>query len=378
MTTQDRLNLIKQVGEEIIQEDELTQLLESGETLYTYDGFEPSGQIHIAQGILRAINVNKMTKAGIRFRMWVADWHALANNKLGGDLEKIKITGKYFIEVWKASGMDLTNVEFKWASEMVKNSDYWKLVLNIGKSNALKRFVRTAEMMGRQESLEGLTGAHIIYSCMQVADIFMLGAKITQLGMDQRKVNMLAREIGPLLGYWKPVVVSHHMLMGLQNVKSDTTSKTIKQSNNETMKNDAITRTIERKMSKSLPDSAIFMTDTPEDVKRKINKAYCPEGVIEENPILEYYKYILFESLDRLQLQNIVVDRPQKFGGPVILNNYENLERLFKEKQIHPMDIKVKAVELLNQLLQPVRRHFEENSEAKKLLEQVRSYQITR
>ena len=50
---------------------------------------------------------------------------------------------------------------------------------------------------------------------MQVADIFMLGAKITQLGMDQRKVNMLAREVGPMLGYWKPVVVSHHMLMGL-------------------------------------------------------------------------------------------------------------------------------------------------------------------
>jgi tyrosyl-tRNA synthetase len=217
---EERLNLIKQVGEEIVQEDELIKLLESNEPLYAYDGFEPSGQIHIAQGIVRAINVNKITKADIRFRMWVADWHAMANNKLGGDLEKIKTTGKYFIEVWKASGMDLSKVEFLWASDMVKKSDYWKLVLQVGKSNALRRFIRTAEMMGRQESLDALTGAHIIYSCMQVADIFMLGAKITQLGMDQRKVNMLAREIGPQLGYWKPVVVSHHMLMGLQNVKS--------------------------------------------------------------------------------------------------------------------------------------------------------------
>ncbi|OGK10216.1 tyrosine--tRNA ligase [Candidatus Roizmanbacteria bacterium RIFCSPHIGHO2_01_FULL_35_10] len=390
LNIEERLNLIKQVGEEIIQEDELKKLLESNETLYAYDGFEPSGQIHIAQGIVRAINVNKMTKAGIKFRMWVADWHAMANNKLGGDLEKIKTTGKYFIEVWKASGMDLTNVEFKWASDMVKNSDYWKLVLNIGKSNALKRFIRTAEMMGRQESLDSLTGAHIIYSCMQVADIFMLGAKITQLGMDQRKVNMLAREIGPLLGYWKPVVVSHHMLMGLQNIKNQN-NETVKQSNNDTSraaerllsssmdpKAASIKRAIERKMSKSLPDSAIFMTDTTDDIKRKINKAYCPEGIVEENPILEYYKYILFESLDKLQLQNIVLTRPQKFGGPVILNSYENLERLFKEKQIHPLDIKSKAIELLDKLLQPVRRHFEENSEAKKLLEQVKSFQITR
>lgn len=29
-------------------------------------------------------------------------------------------------------------------------------------------------------------------------------------------------------------------------------------------------------MSKSDPDSAIFMEDTREDIARKINKAYCP------------------------------------------------------------------------------------------------------
>ena len=376
MTTEERLNLIKQVGEEIVQEDELVKLLESGEQLIAYDGFEPSGQIHIAQGILRAINVNKITKAGIKFRMWVADWHALANNKLGGDLEKIKITGKYFIEVWKASGMDLSRVEFLWASDMVKNSDYWKLVLQVGKSNALRRFIRTAEMMGRQESLDALTGANIIYSCMQVADIFMLGAKITQLGMDQRKINMLAREIGPQLGFWKPVVVSHHMLMGLRPPTSEVKEERSDGKTSEVK--DKLAKTIALKMSKSLPDSAIFMTDTPEDIKRKISRAYCPEGQVEQNQILEYYKYILFESLDRLQLQNIVVDRPQKFGGPVILNSYENLARLFGEKQIHPLDLKSKAIELLDKLLEPVRRHFEENSYAKGLLEQVKNFQITR
>src|SRR3989338_7026145 len=364
MTTEERLNFIKQVGEEIVQEDELVKLIENGEQLIAYDGFEPSGQIHIAQGVLRSININKITKSGVKFKMLVADWHALANNKLGGDLEKIQIVGKYFIEVWKASGMDLTNVQFVWASDMVKNSDYWKLVIQVGRTNALRRFIRTAEMMGRDESIDNLTGANIIYSCMQVADIFMLGAKITQLGMDQRKLNMLAREIGPQLGFWKPVVVSHHMLMGLQKSDPQTSDKT--------------SRTIEIKMSKSHPDSAIFMTDTTEDIKRKITKAYCPEGVVEENPILEYYKYILFESLDRLQLQNIVVDRPQKFGGPVILNSYENLERLFGEKQIHPLDIKTKAIELLDKLLQPVRKHFAENPYAKNLLETIKTYQITR
>lgn len=359
MTTDDKLKLVKEVGEEITKEDELKKLLDSGEELIAYDGFEPSGQIHIAQGLLRAINVNKMTKAGIKFKMWVADWHALANNKMGGDLEKIQTVGKYFIEVWKACGMDMSKVEFHWASDMAKNPEYWKLVVQVGKSNALKRFVRTAEMMGRDESLDNLTGAHIIYSCMQVADIFMLGAKITQLGMDQRKLNMLAREIGPLLGFWKPVVVSHHMLMGL--------GKPPEQSD------DKVKRTIEMKMSKSHPDSAIFMTDTTDDIKRKINKAWCLEGEIKDNPVLEYCKYIIFERVD-----SIKIERPEKFGGNLTVKSYEDLEKKFADKEIHPQDLKVSVASELDKLLQPVREHFENNPYAKKLLEEVKSYQVTR
>ncbi len=368
MDIQHRLDLIKQVGEEIISVDELKALLTSGEELIAYDGFEPSGQIHIAQGLLRAINVNKMIKAGVKFKMWVADWHAMANNKMGGDLEKIQTVGKYFIEVWRASGMDLSRVEFLWASEMAKDPDYWKLVVQVGKTNALKRFVRTAEMMGRDESLEHLTGAHIIYSCMQVADIFKLGAKITQLGMDQRKINMLAREIGPQLGYWKPVVVSHHMLMGLSKAPKTT----------EAVEQGAMQRAIERKMSKSLPDSAIFMTDTKEDITRKINKAYCLEGDVTDNPVLEYCKYIIFESFDKLGMNHFVVERPEKWGGNIILNSFQDLETKFANKEIHPQDLKMAVANYLDLLLQPVRKHFIENPEAKALLEKVKSFSVTR
>lgn len=359
MDIEERLNLIKQVGEEIISEDELKHLLETGETIYTYDGFEPSGQIHIAQGLLRAINVNKMIKAGLKFKMLVADWHAMANNKMGGDLEKIQNVGKYFIEVWKASGMDLSNVEFVWASDLVKNSDYWKLVLQVAKTNSINRFIRTAEIMGREES-ENLTAAQLIYPCMQTADIFTLGAKVTQLGMDQRKVNMLGREVGPQLGFWKPVVVSHHMLMGLSQPPSEEAG-------------DKTARTIALKMSKSNPDSAVYMTDTTEDINRKINRAWCPEGITKENPVLEYCKYIIFEKVDSL-----LIERPEKFGGNVTLNSYEELEKQFADKRIHPMDLKNTVAKELDKLLSPVREHFATNEEAKKLLELVQSYKVTK
>ena len=96
MNTEDRLKLVREVGEEIVLEEELKELLSKKKKFIAYDGFEPSGRIHIAQGILRAINVNKMVKAGAHFKMLVADWHGWANNKMGGDLDRIQNVGKYF------------------------------------------------------------------------------------------------------------------------------------------------------------------------------------------------------------------------------------------------------------------------------------------
>ncbi len=364
MTVDQRLNLIKQVGEEIITEKELKQLLESDEQLIAYDGFEPSGQMHIAQGILRAININKLTKAGIKFKMLVADWHAMANKKMGGDLDKIQTVGKYFIEVWKACGMDLSNVEFVWASDLVKDSNYWKLVLQVAQTNSYKRFIRTAEIMGRQED-ENLTAAQIMYSCMQTADIFTLRAKITQLGMDQRKVNVLAREVGPQLGYWKPVIVSHHILLGLSGQANLTVPVNSGHDNK-------LKKVMELKMSKSNPDSAIFMNDSAEDVERKINKAYCPEGEIEGNPILEYCKYIIFELIDKMTITNAKSVQTKDF------DSYSQLAEAYTNKSIHPQDLKTAVAQYLNQILDPVRKHFDQNPYARTILDKVKSYQVTR
>ena len=38
---------------------------------------------------------------------------------MGGDLEKIKTVGYYFIEVWKALGMNMDRVKFLWASDEI-------------------------------------------------------------------------------------------------------------------------------------------------------------------------------------------------------------------------------------------------------------------
>lgn len=358
MNNEQRFELISQVGEEIINEEELKELLNNKEQPVAYDGFEPSGRIHIAQGLLRTINVNKLTKAGIRFKFWVADWFALMNNKMGGDLEKIRTVGEYFIEVWKASGMNMENVEFLWASEHM-DQEYWLRVIRIGMNNTVNRITRCAQIMGRRES-ESLSAAQIFYPCMQASDIFHLGVDIAQLGMDQRKVNVLAREVAPKLGFKKPIAIHHHMLMGLTPpANSDQGSEVLSGAD----------AAIAKKMSKSNPNSAIFMTDTQDEIKRKFKKAYCPAGEINDNPVLEYCKYIVFEKISEF-----VIERPEKFGGDATFATYEELEKAFVEGAIHPLDLKNSAAKYIDQLIEPVRQHFATNEKAKTLLQKVEEY----
>ena len=359
MDTKRRLELITSVGEEIVTGEELAALIEEKEHPVAYDGFEPSGQIHIAQGLLRAITVNKLTQAGCRFTFFVADWHALANNKMGGDLEAIQKVGEYFIEVWRACGMDLDKVRFVRASELVKDDSYWKTVMRIAMSNTVKRIVRCSQIMGREES-DSLSAAQILYPCMQAADIFHLGADICQLGLDQRKVNMLAREIGPKLGFWKPVVVSHHMLMGLGAPPAGDSAS-------------AVERVIELKMSKSKPESAVFMTDSSDEVRRKIGKAYCPEKEVRENPVLEYAHYLVFERFPSLE-----ITRPERFGGTVVYHSYAELEESYRAGGLHPADLKKGVAEAIDSMLAPVRKHFSEDKKAAELQRFVLEQKVTR
>lgn len=357
LTLDEKIALLEEVGEEIIDIVELRELIrrkeDNNEEIYAYDGFEPSGNIHIAQGLLRAINVNKITKAGIRFKFLVADWHAAANKKFGGNLEVIKKVGDFFIELWKVCGMDLSKVEFIYASDIVKDPEYWKLVLKIGIETTLKRIKRCTQIMGRSES-DNLYASQILYPLMQTADIFYLPADICQLGLDQRKVNMLAREIAKKLHKQKPVAVHHHMLMGLTKPPDTNLS--------------GIDRVIMLKMSKSNPDTSIFMLDTPEDVKRKIKKAYCPPKQVKENPVLEYCKYIIFELTDVFK-----VKRPEKYGGDIEYKSYKDLENDYGKGNLNPPDLKPAVTDYLNQFLKPIIEHFRTNEHAIKLYQFVQN-----
>ncbi|KAK6935387.1 Aminoacyl-tRNA synthetase, class Ic [Dillenia turbinata] len=352
MSLEEKFQLVRSIGEECIQEDELMNLLAKKPEPVCYDGFEPSGRMHIAQGVMKTINVNKLTKAGCRVKIWIADWFAQLNNKMGGDLKKIETVGRYLIEIWKAVGMDLDcgRVEFLWSSKEINSraDEYWPLVMDIARRNKLPRIMRCCQIMGRSEQDE-LTAAQILYPCMQCADIFFLKADICQLGMDQRKVNVLAREYcDDIKRKNKPIILSHHMLPGLQEGQE--------------------------KMSKSDPSSSIFMEDEEAEVNLKIKKAFCPPKIVQGNPCLEYVKHIILPWFNN----KFTIERDIKNGGDKIYTSFKELCADYESGDLHPGDLKPALAKALNTILKPVRDHFTKNAEAKDLLKRVKAYRVTR
>jgi tyrosyl-tRNA synthetase len=273
--------------------------------------------------------------------LYIADIFAQLNHKMGGDIAKIREVGRYFIEVFRACGMDLDHVEFTWASEFIKQrqKQYFEFVNNVAAFASVARIKRTVQIMGRQDD-EALSLSQFIYPCMQTTDVFLLDLEICQLGVDQRKVNMLAIEFAnEVLKKPAPIILSHHMLMGLKGKGA--------------------------KMSKSDPDGAVFIEDSREDVFRKIRGAAFPPDP-EANPLFEYLRYIVLRKSESVTLCGKVYEK------------VEQVKADFAELHAQEDQFKSDLADAVDRLIQPIREHFQSKPELQDLLRRVESYRVTR
>ena len=375
MDIEKKVELItRKPTEEVLTVGDLRDLLEVGMPLRHYIGFEISGYIHLGTGLMAGAKIADFQKAGIRTRVFLADWHSWINDKLGGDMEVIqKVALGYFKEGMKQSikvmGGDPEKVEFVLASEILERGDYWRTIIDISKNVTLARMMRSITIMGRQMG-EAIDFTKLIYPAMQVADIFYQGVNIAHAGMDQRKAHVIAREVAEKLKYhplvWdgkkvKPVAVHHHLLLGLQEppkwpVGGEEEFKEIKG---------------QMKMSKSKPYSAVFIHDTPEEIREKLRKAFCPAKEVNYNPVLDWAEHIIF----REEPAEFTIHRPTKFGGDVTYTTLEELKKDFAEGKLHPLHLKNAVAEYLIELLKPIREYFKKHPEP---LELMKSVQITR
>jgi len=192
--------------------------------------------------------------------------------------------------------------------------------------------MRTLTIMGRSEDDKKIDVAKLLYPAMQAVDIHSLDVDIAHAGMDQRKIHMLVREIFPKMKWRVPVAVHHKLLPGLSKPAETSDSQIL------------------GKMSKSDPNSGVFIHNTDDEIKKKISKSWCEEANIQNNPLLEIARTVILHEFNEMN-----VERPEKFGGNVLYLDYNQLETDFAEKKLHPSDLKQTVGNYLVKIVSPIR-----------------------
>jgi len=363
MDLETRLELTCRDTEEIITKEEMRAILETRSRPRAYWGFEPSGLMHIGMGLVCGRKILHMVEAGFDFTVFLADWHAWINNKLGGKMENIRMCGEYFRQCFAAIGIHPSKATYAWASDLASKKEYWERVIRIAKSISISRVWRALPIMGRSmESSKEQEAASTFYPCMQVSDIFELQLDVACAGMDQRKAHALARDVADKLGWRKPTSLHTHLLMGLAGTKRMDFAAYDESPD--------LSALISSKMSKSVPESTIIVHDDPEKIKEKVMAAYCPPKETKANPVLEMAQHIVYPWTGSLTIQ-----RPAKFGGPSSYPSFEELRQEYRDGKVHPLDLKNAVADSLIRILEPVREEFRLRPE---LLHKMQQIEITR
>jgi len=329
--------------EEVVTHDELIELFKTNSSPKHYIGLEISGFLHLGSLISTGFKINDFVKAGVKCTVFLADWHTLINDKLGGDWDVITKVSKYYADAFK---LVCPGVNIVLGSELYDSrKEYWREFVEFTKHMSLKRTMRTLTIMGRTEDETKIDLAKLLYPPMQAVDIHSLDLDIVHSGMDQRKIHMLVREIFPKMNWKVPVAVHHKLLPGLSKPSDSNDSQLL------------------GKMSKSDPNSGVFIHNTDDEIKKKISKAWCEEANTQNNPLLEIARTIIFHEFNEMN-----VERPEKFGGNVSYTDFNQLETDFAEKKLHPGDLKQTVGSYLIKIISPIREKLNLSEELQEII----------
>ena len=314
----DKLQLALRGTAEVVTEQELQELISRG-SFRAYCGYEPSGKIHVGHWIT-VRKLKDLQEVGARVVVLLADLHAYLNDK--GTLEEVQQLAEYNKRCFEALGLDSAHTEYRLGSEFQLSREFMWDVMRMATRTTLLRARRSMTEIARD--LENPDVAQVLYPLMQAVDIAHLQADVAVGGTDQRKVHMIAREQLPALGYRKPVCIHTPLLHGLDGSK----------------------------MSSS-KGNFIAVDDSPDEIREKISKAFCPARQVETNPVVEYAEHLVIPEMGRLFIR-----RPAKYGGDLEIESAQQLKEMFARGELHPADLKSAVAEALVELLEPVRERF--------------------
>ncbi|TMT87330.1 tyrosine--tRNA ligase [Haloterrigena sp. H1] len=322
----DTYELVTRNAEEVVTDEEVRDLADDPAGKRAYVGYEPSGVLHLGH-LLTANKLIDLQEAGMDIVVLLADVHAYLNEK--GTLEEIRDTAEQMKAQFLAYGLDEDKTEFVYGSEFQLDDDYALDLHYLEQATTMNRAQRAmAELQGDETAKV----SHLVYPLMQTLDIEYLDLDLAVGGLDQRKVHMLAREKLPELDYEvRPALHTP--------IVADLTSGEGKMSSSEGI--------------------TISMEDSTEELEEKVNSAFCPptrepEDDL-ENPVLELFEYHVFPRFDE-----VVVERPEKYGGDLTYDDYEPLAADLESGELHPADAKGTLATYLDELIAPGREKLRE------------------
>ena len=346
----DKISLMFEGVEEIVGLEHIISILNGEKShggdkiLRAYIGLEPSGKAHLGWIIL-ADTIKKMLQQGVNVLVFLADWHAWVNDKFGRDMEKISIAGEYMTEVFRVllgfpeEGEQAGQIRFMKASQLMDSGKYWERVLRCSKGMSLSRARRTFSIMGRSEDSSDDDLSAFFYPAMQAADIFELDVDIAFGGMDQRKAHMYMREVGDRNHWVKATCIHTPMLSGLKG------------------RGGGRMDSFDHKMSKSDPNNAVLLHDTPKKLEKKFRKAFLEPGN-SDSPVYEIAKYVIMPRNGQVH-----VNPKPEFGEPSSWTDLDALIEAIGDGSVHPFDAKMAIANGLAEILEPISEHFTQNSE---------------
>jgi tyrosyl-tRNA synthetase len=80
-----------------------------------------------------------------------------------------------------------------------------------------------------------------------------------------------------------------------------------------------------------------------------------------------FIRYVVFPILE-LKNEIFIINRDEKWGGPMTFNDYEDLTNNYIKDKVTPPDIKLGVTEFLIKLLEPLKIKFDNNNEIQQII----------
>ena len=319
---EERLELITRNLQEVIGEDELKGLLKSKKEISVYWGTMPTGSISIAY-FFPMLKIADFLKAGLRVKILLADLHAALDGVPWNLVEKrYNYYEKAIATIFKTIGVDTKKFEFVKGSDFQLAPEYMNDVLKLSVLSSVNDATRAASEAVKTAKTGNVKVSGLIYPLMQALDEEYLKVNIQFAGVDQRKIQVFAREFLPKIGYKQRIELMSPMIRGL----------------------------VGKQMSSSIEATKIDLLDDEKKVIVKIKNAECAAGN-SDNGIMALLQYLIFGVKT-----NFIVERDEKYGGNLVYESYEKVETDFKSKKLHPLDLKNAVAKEINILLENFRK----------------------